>query len=187
MRKKTEGKTEAQVALADFLFNNTNKTIDEAKSISDRFLEQIETKLQKNNLDTEFIFSALENVEYNQPVYLKQIPFISLCEHHLLPFFGLVDVAIFPSNKIAGVSKFTDLIDNLSSQLTLQEKLTEIIAVTINDLLECEGVFVRINAKHLCSDITNPKNSNFDIVTTYSTGLYKLDYSLRSEAILNFN
>ena len=80
---------------------------------------------------------------------------------------------VLPSNKIAGVSKFNDLIDNLSSQLTLQEKLTEIIAITINDLLECEGVFVRINAKHLCSDITNPKNSNFDIVTTYSTGLYE--------------
>ena len=110
MRKKIEGKTEAQVALADFLFNNTNKTIEEAKSISGRFLEQIETKLQKNNLDTESIFSALENVEHNQPVYLKQIPFISLCEHHLLPFFGFVDVAIFPSSKIAGVSKFTDLI-----------------------------------------------------------------------------
>jgi len=187
MRKKTEGKTGAKVALADFLFNNTNKTIEEANSVSDRFLEQIEKKLEKSNLDIEFIFSPLDNVEHDQPVYFKKIPFISLCEHHLLPFFGFVDVAIFPSNKIAGISKFTDLIDNLSSQLTLQEKLTEIIAVTINDLLECEGVFVRINAKHLCSDITNPKNSNSDIVTTYSIGLYELDYSLRSEAILNFN
>jgi len=187
MRKKTEGKTGAKVALADFLFNNTNKTIEEANSVSDRFLEQIEKKLEKSNLDIEFIFSPLDNVEHDQPVYFKKIPFISLCEHHLLPFFGFVDVAIFPSNKIAGISKFTDLIDNLSSQLTLQEKLTEIIAVTINDLLQCEGVFVRINAKHLCSDITNPKNSNSDIVTTYSIGLYELDYSLRSEAILNFN
>ena len=187
MRKKTKENTQAKLALADFLSNNTNKTIEEARIISDRFLEQIQSKLQKNNIDSEFIFSALDNVEHNQPVYIKQIPFISLCEHHLLPFFGFVDVAIFPSRKIAGVSKFTDLIENLSNQLTLQEKLTEMIANTINDLLECEGVFVRINAKHLCSDIMNPKNSNSDIVTTYSTGLYELDYSLRSEAILNFN
>ncbi len=187
MRKKTKENTQAKLALADFLSNNTNKTIEEARIISDRFLEQIQSKLQKNNLDSEFIFSALDNVEHNQPVYIKQTPFISLCEHHLLPFFGFVDVAIFPSRKIAGVSKFTDLIENLSNQLTLQEKLTETIANTINNKLECEGVFVRIKAKHLCSDIRNPKNSTFDIITTFSTGLYELDYSLRSEAILNLN
>ncbi len=187
MKKNTKGSTEAKEAIAYFLYNHTNKTIEEAKSISERFLEQIETKLENNHLDTTLIFNALDNVEHNQPVYFKHLPFISLCEHHLLPFFGFVDIAIFPSNKIAGISKFSDLIDYLSNQLTLQEKLTETIANTINKTLGCEGVFVRIKAKHLCSDMINPKNSTSDIVTTFSTGLYELDYSLRSEAILNLN
>ena len=187
MNKKIQIKIEVQEALAYFLSNNTNKTLEETRSISEKFLEQIETKLKNNHAQNSFNFNALDNVEHNQPIYFKDLSFLSLCEHHLLPFFGFVDIAIFPSNKIAGVSKFNDLIDYLSNQLTLQEKLTETIANTINDELECEGVFVRINAKHLCSDMNDRKNSTSNIVTTFSTGIYELDYSLRSEAILNLN
>ena len=187
MKKNTQGMIEVQEALADFLYNHTSKTIEETKIISEKFLNQIKAKLESNHIDTSFTFTALDNVEHSQPVYFKQIPFVSLCEHHLLPFFGFVDIAIFPSSKIAGVSKFNDLIDYLSNQLTLQEKLTKEIAKNINNNLECQGVLVRLKAKHLCSDITNPKNSTSDIVTTFSIGLYDLDYSLRSEAILNLN
>lgn len=187
MNKKTEGKMEVEEALAYFLSDYTKKTIEETRSISEKFLEQIEKKLKNNYLDTDSIFNPLDKVEHNQPVYFKHLSFISLCEHHLLPFFGFVDIAIFPSQKIAGFSKFADLVRYLSNELTLQEKLTEIIVNTINDVLECEGVFARITAKHLCSDMINPKNSISDIITTYSTGLYELDYSLRSEAILNLN
>ena len=188
MKKNIEGKIETKEGLASFLNNCTDKTIEETKIIAERFLEQIETKLKKNNnLDINLIFQALDNVEHSQPIYFKQLPFISLCEHHLLPFFGFVDISIFPSNKIAGVSKFTDLIEFLSNQLTIQEKLTKTIANTINDKLHCQGVFVRIKAKHLCSDIVTPQNSTSNIITTFSTGLYELDYSLRSEALLNLN
>jgi len=187
MKKKIKEKRDVQAALADFLCQNSNKSIEETKKISERFLKQIEMKLENKNTDSNFIFSELDSVGHNQPIYFKQLPFISLCEHHLLPFFGFVDIAIFPSQKIAGVSKFADLIEYLSNQLTLQEKLTETIASTINDVLECEGVFVRIKAKHLCSDMINPRHSISDIISTYSTGLYELDYSLRSEAILNLS
>ena len=187
MKKNTEEKMDAQEALAHFLSNYTNKTIHETENISERFLKQIKMKLEDKDTDINFIFSKLDSVDHNQPIYFKQLPFISLCEHHLLPFFGFVDIAIFPSQKIAGFSKFANLVDHLSNQLTLQEKLTEAIVNAINDVLQCEGVFVRIKAKHLCSDMNNPKNSISDIITTYSTGLYELDYSLRSEAILNLN
>ena len=187
MKKNTEEKIDVQEALAAFLSDNSNKSIEETKNISQRFLKQIEMKLEDKNNDINFIFSELDSVDHNQPIYFKQLPFISLCEHHLLPFFGFVDIAIFPSQKIAGFSKFADLVEYLSNELTLQEKLTETIVNTINDVLECEGVFARIKAKHLCSDMINPKNSISDIITTYSTGLYELDYSLRSEAILNLN
>ena len=187
MKKNTKEKKDVHESLAYFLSDNSNKSFEEAKNISDRFLKQIQVKLEGTNIDIKSIFNVLESVNHNQPIYLKQLPFISLCEHHLLPFFGYVDIGIFPSKKIAGISKFSDLVEHLSNQLTLQEKLTEKIGNTINDVLECEGVFVRIKAKHLCSDMMNPKNSISDIITTYSKGLYELDYSLRSEAILNLN
>ena len=187
MKRKTKEIKESQENLAYFLTENSDKSLKEAKDISKKFLKQIELKLEDKNTDINFIFSVLESVEHNQPVYFKQLPFISLCEHHLLPFFGDVDIGIFPSKKIAGISKFCDLIEHLSNQLTIQEKLTEKIANSINDVLECEGVFVRIKAKRLCSDMMNPKNSISDVVTTFSVGLYELDYSLRSEAILNLN
>ena len=187
MKKNTEEKIDVHEALSVFLSDRSNKSIEETKNISKRFLKQIEMKLEGKNNDINFIFNELDSVDHNQPIYFKQLPFISLCEHHLLPFFGFVDIAIFPSQKIAGFSKFADLVEHLSNELTLQEKLTETIANTINDVLECEGVFARIKAKHLCSDMINPKNSISDIITTYSTGLYELDYSLRSEAILNLN
>ena len=187
MKKNTKEKIETHEALANFLSKNSNKSFSEAKDISERFLKQIELKLEDKSADINSIFNVLENVGHNQPIYFKKLPFISLCEHHLLPFFGYVDIGIFPLKKIAGISKFSNLIEHLSNQLTIQEKLTQKIANSIYDVLECEGVFVRIKAKHLCSDMMNPKNSNSDIVTTYSKGLYELDYSLRSEAILNLN
>jgi GTP cyclohydrolase I len=109
-----------------------------------------------------------------------------LCEHHLLPFFGSFDIAVFPKNKIAGISKFSDLINHLSNDLTLQEKITQKAAEVIHRELEPEGVFIRVTAKHLCSDLMNPKSTISDVITTFSTGIYELDYSLRSEAIANF-
>ena len=87
------------------------------------FTKEIEKKLSKNLSDLTEIFSSLDDVTHSQPIYLSNIPFVSLCEHHLLPFFGSFDIAVFPKNKIAGISKFSDLIYYLSNDLTLQEKI----------------------------------------------------------------
>tara|TARA_Y100001970_G_scaffold61388_1_gene78402 strand:- start:126 stop:692 length:567 start_codon:yes stop_codon:yes gene_type:complete len=188
MTKKTkEEKKAAQEVLAKFIAEYSNKTIEESFKASEKFLNQIKAKLEHKDIEIKSIFQVLDNVDYHQPIYFKKLPFISLCEHHLLPFFGNVDIGIFPSGKIIGVSKFAELIDILSRSLTLQEKYTEIISKTIYKELKCEGVFTRVTAKHLCSDMTNPKNSISDVITTHSIGLYELDYSLRSEALLNLN
>ena len=188
MTKKTEKeKKGAQEDLAKFIAEYSNKTIEESTNVSEKFLNEIKAKLKNKDIEIQSIFQVLDNVDYHQPIYFKKLPFISLCEHHLLPFFGNVDIAIFPSGKIIGVSKFAELIDFLSRKLTLQEKFTEIISKTIYEELKCEGVFTRVTAKHLCSDMTNPKNSISDVITTHSIGLYELDYSLRSEALLNLN
>ena len=178
---------ELESALSEFITQISNKPIDEAEIIAKKFLNQIETKLSfpKKNVDS--IFSELNNVEHNQPVYINDIPFISFCEHHMFPFFGHVSIAVLPKKGILGISKFSDLINNLSRNLTIQEKLTEDISKIIFKNLNCEGVHVRVIAKHLCSDLLSPENSIGDITTTFSTGIYELDSSLRAEASLNMS
>jgi GTP cyclohydrolase I len=172
--------------LLNSIQKNTGKPEEESLAILQKFTTEIEKKLSQNSSELSAIFTSLDEVTHSQPIYLSNIPFTSLCEHHLLPFLGSFDIAVFPKNKIAGISKFSDLVNHLSNDLTLQEKITQKAAEVIYRELEPEGVFIRVTAKHLCSDLMNPKSTISDVITTFSTGIYELDYSLRSEAIANF-
>lgn len=172
--------------LLNFIQKTTSKPEEESLAILQKFTTEIEKKLSQNSSELSAIFTSLDEVTHSQPIYLSNIPFTSLCEHHLLPFFGSFDIAVFPKNKIAGISKFSDLVNHLSNDLTLQEKITQKAAEVIHRELEPEGVFIRVTAKHLCSDLMNPKSTISEVITTFSTGIYELDYSLRSEAIANF-
>ena len=172
--------------LLNFIQKTTSKPEEESLAILQKFTTEIEKKLSQNSSELLEIFTSLDEVTHSQPIYLSSIPFTSLCEHHLLPFFGSFDIAVFPRNKIAGISKFSDLVNHLSNDLTLQEKITQKAAELIHKELEPEGVFIRVTAKHLCSDLMNPKSTVSDVITTFSTGICELDYSLRSEAIANF-
>ena len=172
--------------LLNFIQKTTSKPEEESLAILQKFTTEIEKKLSQNSSELSEIFTSLDEVTHSQPIYLSNIPFTSLCEHHLLPFFGSFDIAVFPKNKIAGISKFSDLVNHLSNDLTLQEKITQKAAEVIHKELEPEGVFIRVTAKHLCSDLMNPKSTISDVITTFSSGIYELDYSLRSEAIANF-
>lgn len=172
--------------LLNSIQKNTGKLEEQSLAILQKFTTEIEKKLSQNSSELSAIFTSLDEVTHSQPIYLSNIPFTSLCEHHLLPFFGSFDIAVFPRNKIAGISKFSDLINHLSNDLTLQEKITQKAAEVIHRELEPEGVFIRVTAKHLCSDLMNPKSTISEVITTFSTGIYELDYSLRSEAIANF-
>jgi GTP cyclohydrolase I len=172
--------------LLNFIQKTTSKPEEESLAILQKFTTEIEKKLSQNSSELSAIFTSLDEVTHSQPIYLSNIPFTSLCEHHLLPFLGSFDIAVFPKNKIAGISKFSDLINHLSNDLTLQEKITQKAAEVIHRELEPEGVFIRVTAKHLCSDLMNPKSTISDVITTFSSGIYELDYSLRSEAIANF-
>jgi len=183
---KLNNDQEIYTNLSNLIQETTTKSKEESLAISQKFTKEIEKKLSKNLSDLTEIFSSLDDVTHSQPIYLSNIPFVSLCEHHLLPFFGSFDIAVFPKNKIAGISKFSDLIYYLSNDLTLQEKITQMVAEIIQEELNPEGVLTRVTAKHLCADLMNPKSSISDVITTFSTGVYELDYSLRSEALTNF-
>ena len=185
MSSINETKSNIEIALFEFLKTKTDKSEEEIMKLSKKFLEQIELKLHKPHLPSE-ILTNLDNVEHNQPIYLKGINFVSLCEHHLLPFSGLVNIAVYPNSKIAGVSKFSELVNILSNNLTLQETLTKNIAIEIKNALDPKGVMVKISANHMCSSLLNIENSQTDFETTYSTGIYEIDHMLRNEVILNF-
>ena len=185
MSSINETKSNIETALFEFLKTKTDKSEEEIMKLSKKFLEQIELKLHKTQLPSEILID-LENVEHNQPIYLKGINFVSLCEHHLLPFIGLAKIAVYPNRKIAGVSKFSELVSVLSNNLTLQESLTKNIAVEIQNALDPKGVMVKISANHMCSSLLNIENSQTKFETTYSTGIYEIDHTLRNEALLNF-
>ena len=188
MTKKTSNfNIELESSLSEFISQISGKNEESAKLIASKFLNQIEGKLNFEKKAIESIFSELTDVEHNQPIYVNEIPFISFCEHHMFPFFGHVSIAVLPKKDIIGISKFSDLVNNLSSNLTLQEKFTEEISQLIYSNLDCEGVHVKIKAKHLCSDLLSPENAIGDITTTFSTGIYELDSSLRAEASLNMS
>lgn len=185
MDHSNQTKINIQNALAEFIKLKTTKSTDEVLDLSKKFLTQLDEKLSSKTSTVE-IFKHLQEVEHSQPIYLNGINFVSLCEHHLLPFFGTVDVALYPQKKIAGISRFDDLVRHLSDNLTIQETLTKNIANEIDSTLNPRGVFVRTNAKHSCSGFLNSGDSFTDVVTTFATGIYEIDHTLRNEALLNF-
>ena len=117
-------------------------------------------------------------------VLVKNIEFYSLCEHHLLPFFGTVDVIYQPhSGCVAGLSKFNDVITVLSRKPQLQERLTREIADAIERDLSAEGVFVRLKATQLCMLMKGTLQQGSQVVTIESRGLLSEAGSLRDEAL----
>ena len=98
---------QAQETLASFLKEITNKSDKEIKNLSIKFLDQVQKKLS-NKGDETLILESLKDVTHNQPIYINEISYISLCEHHMMPFHGSTSIAVFPKKKILGISKFSD-------------------------------------------------------------------------------
>ena len=114
--------------------------------------------------------NALFTVDYNEMVIVKDIDFYSLCEHHLLPFFGKCHVAYIPSNKVIGLSKIPRLVDVFARRLQVQERLTNQIADTIRDKIAPLGVAVVIEATHLCMSMRGVEKQNSFAVTSAMQG-----------------
>jgi len=115
--------------------------------------------------------SATEKSE--ETVIVKNIPFYSICEHHLLPFFGKANIAYVPGKKMTGLSKFARLVDVLSARPQVQERLTRQIASSIWENLQPKGVFVLVEATHLCMTMRGVKKGGSFVVTTCGKGKLK--------------
>ena len=129
----------------------------------------------------EVLNGALFTVDYNEMVIVKDIDFYSLCEHHLLPFFGKCHVAYIPTNKVIGLSKIPRLVDVFSRRLQVQERLTNQIANTIRDTIQPMGVAVVMEATHLCMSMRGVEKQNSFCVTSAMLGTFRSDPRTRSE------
>jgi len=113
----------------------------------------------------------------------KNIDFYSMCEHHFLPFFGTICIAYVPNKKIFGFGDILKLIEILSRRPQLQERLTEEIAKYIYELLDCQGVYVVVEAKHLCMTMRGQKKENTKILTTSAKGVFETDINKKLEVL----
>lgn len=120
----------------------------------------------------------------DEMVIVKDIPFSSMCEHHLLPFIGKAHIAYIPSNnKIIGLSKFARIVDNFAKRPQVQERLTSDIADFLNDNLEPKGIAVVIEAEHTCMTIRGARASGSKTQTSALRGIMRNDSSTRAEAL----
>lgn len=127
------------------------------------------------------INDALFTEDYEEMIVQKDIDFFSLCEHHLLPFFGKAHVAYIPHHKIVGISKLARLVDVYSRRLQVQERLTNQVANTIMEKLDPLGVAVVIEAEHLCMRMRGVEKQNSLIITSTLLGAFRTRQETRSE------
>jgi len=124
---------------------------------------------------------ALFTVGYDEMVIVKDIEMFSLCEHHLLPFFGKVHVAYIPNGKVIGLSKIPRLIEAFSRRLQIQERLTTQIAEAIQNAIEPQGVGVVIEARHLCMMMRGVEKQHSSAVTSSMLGSFRSEEETRTE------
>lgn len=126
---------------------------------------------------------ALFDVEYDEMVIVRDIEFFSLCEHHLLPFFGTMHVAYIPGKKVLGLSKIPRIIDVYARRLQVQERLTQQVAQCLMEVLDPEGVGVVCEARHLCMMMRGVEKQHSGAVTSAMLGSFRDDKATREEML----
>jgi GTP cyclohydrolase I len=151
---------------------NTPKRVEKAlRFLTSGYTADVDTVL--NN--------ALFTVDYNEMVIVKDIDFYSLCEHHLLPFFGRCHIAYIPNGKVIGLSKIPRLVEVFSRRLQIQERMTNQIAETIREKIDPLGVAVVIEATHLCMAMRGVEKQNAFAITSAMLGGFRNDARTRTE------
>lgn len=144
------------------------------------------TQGYKQDVD-EIMNKAIFSEKYDEMVIVKDIDFYSMCEHHMLPFFGKAHVAYIPNGKIIGLSKIPRLVDIFSRRLQVQERLTQQIADTLNEYLKPDGVGVVIEAMHMCMMMRGVEKQNSIATTSAMHGSFKEDERTRNEFLRLIN
>ncbi len=124
---------------------------------------------------------ALFDVDYSEMVLVKDIEYFSMCEHHMLPFFGRAHVAYLPSDKVIGLSKIPRIVEMFARRLQVQERMTAQIAQMMDEILQPRGVAVMVEGSHMCSMMRGVKKEHPSMVTTTMLGAFKEDRDLRED------
>jgi len=129
----------------------------------------------------EIINGAIYNIDYDEMVIVKDIEFYSLCEHHMLPFFGKAQVAYIPKKKVIGLSKIPRIVEVYARRLQVQERMTVQIANFLNETLKPKGVAVVVNGYHLCMAMRGVRKSDANMLTSSMLGAFRNDERTRAE------
>ncbi len=138
------------------------------------------TRGYRQNID-EVIHGAMFEAPGSGMVVVRDIEFYSLCEHHILPFFGTVSVGYLPGEKIVGLSKVARLVDLFARRLQVQERFAQQLCDTLYEHLQARGVMVSCRARHLCMQMRGVEKQSATTVTVAASGDFKTDESLRSQ------
>jgi GTP cyclohydrolase I len=130
---------------------------------------------------TTVLHNALFDVDYDEMVIVKDIEFFSMCEHHLLPFFGKAHIAYVPNGKVIGLSKIPRLVDVFSRRLQVQERLTRQVGDAITEAINPQGVAVILEAQHLCMMMRGVEKQHSSTVTSAMLGVFKTQLQTRNE------
>ena len=155
--------------------------LDTPKRVAQMYVELLSGMTDKPSHHLEIRFA----VDHDEMVMVRDIPFASLCEHHLVPFMGKAHLAYIPSEDgtVTGLSKLARLVDGYAHRLQVQERLTTELADSLDDALHPRGTLVVIEAEHLCMSMRGVKKPGTTTVTSAVRGLFRTDAAARSEAM----
>ncbi|KPL89742.1 GTP cyclohydrolase [Ardenticatena maritima] len=131
----------------------------------------------------ELVNDALFDISYDEMVIVRDIEFYSLCEHHLLPFFGHAHVAYIPNGRVIGLSKIPRVVDMFARRLQVQERMTVQIADFLEETLSPKGVAVVVEGMHMCSMMRGVKKANARMVSSAMRGIFRTDPRTRNEFV----
>jgi GTP cyclohydrolase I len=146
-----------------------------------RIAESYEEIFGGLNVDPEALLQVGFEEGHNEMVVLRDVPFFSMCEHHLLPFHGIAHVAYVPRGRVVGISKLARLVEAVARRPQLQERLTSQIADTLMRVLEPDGVAVALEAEHLCMTMRGVKKPGSRMVTSAMRGTFQNQIETRNE------
>jgi len=152
------------------------------KKTPERVAEMYEKVFSAGKKPLKDIFQFTHELEHDEMVIIKDIPFYSLCEHHMMPFFGKCHIGYIPKgNKIIGIGRIAELVHVMSSRLQMQEKLTTEMANMIMNELKPKGVGIVMQARHLCLEMMSKQHTGTEIMTSAVRGLFRSDIKTREE------